>query len=593
MSLHPASRLLPLAAALLLAACATTPAISVASAQPPIPIRLLALNDFHGQLPAGRKLDDRPVGGAAVLAAWMHEAERGAEGHTLIVHGGDMVGASPLTSALLRDEPTVTFLNQFTNSHCSAADRRAPLCNVVGTLGNHEFDKGLQELLRLHLGNSRTMGEQALAEPWEGENFPLVSANVVWADSGKPVLDPYVIKQVAYRDTTGQSKVVSLAFIGATVKGTPFLTSQVAVQKLRFLDEAEAVNRYLPELRAKGVHAVVLLIHQGGEQTPYAGTTDAKRPGVKGPIVDIVSKLGDEIAVVASGHSHAFSNALLPNASGKPVLVTQAFSYSAAFAQIDLTIDPTTDTVISKSAEIFPAYADTGPGLKPDPKAAALVAQAETLVGPTANRVIARIHADISRQQDRNGESALGRLVVDAQRAAAGTDFAFLNRGSLRDELRADAHRDLAQLPAGAVTYRDLYAIQPFGNSLARLTMTGQQLYDVLAQEFPAHKLRDQEMRPQLYVSGLHYSWRLDRDGNNVVEISRDGKPIDRNAHYTVVVNRFLADGGDGFTAFKQASQRVEFGNDVELLEAYLQKQAALHDGFVTAPTDERIRRLD
>jgi 5'-nucleotidase len=587
---------LPLLAALVLAGCA-----SIAPAQPAITspatvaVRLLALNDLHGQLPPGRRLDGRPVGGAPVLAAWLRDAERGAEGNTLIVDAGDMVGASPLTSWRLRDEPTVLFLNQLANSQCSAADRMAPDCNMVGTLGNHEFDKGLQELLRLNLGGPRNDHQQALAEPWLGESFPLVSANVVWADTGKPVLAPYVVKQVSYRDArTGQAAKLPIAFIGATVKGTPWLTSPAAVEKLRFLDEADAVNHYLPEIRAKGIHAVVLLIHQGGSQPPYPGITDTAKPPLAGPIVDIVKRLDDDVAVVVSGHSHAFSNAMLPNASGKPVLVTQAFSYSAAFAKIDLTLDDATDTVISKHAEIMPAYADSGPGLHPDPQAAALLAKAEALVGPTVNRLVARIRQDIDRQQDRNGESALGNLVADAQRAAAHTDFAFMNRGGLRDELRADAHRDDPALPAGAITYRDLYAVQPFDNTLMQMTLTGEQIYALLEQEFTADRVHDGSVTPQLYVSGLSYDWSLEHAGSKVVEIRQHGQPINRAKGYSVVVNRFLADGGDGFSVFRQGSGRTSVGNDVEALEHYLKAMADRNSGFALAPPlGTRIRRLD
>lgn len=584
----------------LLAACASPApahraADLAAAPQQPVNVRLLALNDFHGQLTAGRKYKDRPVGGAAVLAAWLRDAQRGMEERTLIVDAGDMVGASPLTSSLLHDEPTVLFLNQLANAHCQPADRLNPGCNMVGTLGNHEFDKGLQELLRLNTGGGNaSLREAGQDSPWLGEAFPLVSANVVWADSGKPVLAPYVIKHLPYTDAKGHAGKLAIAFIGATVKGTPLLTSPLATTKLRFLDEAEAVNRYLPEIRAQGVHAVVLLIHEGGDQPTYEGPTDPSKPGLTGAIAGIVKRLGDDVAVVVSGHSHHFSNALLPNAQGEPVLVTQAFSYSAAFAKIDLTIDPASDRVVKKSAEVFAAYADAGPGLVPDAQAAALVAKAEAQVGPAANRLIARIPADVTRKQNRDGESTLGNLVADAQRAATGADFAFMNRGGIREDLMVAANQGIATLPAGAVTYRDLYAAQPFGNTVTKLTMTGQQIYDVLEQEFPPYRHIDGEMKPQLFISGLSYSWDLRRPDHKVVEVRKDGKPIDRQARYTVAVNRFLSDGGDSFSVFRQGEGRQDVIDDVAALEQYLAAQAKANGGLFTPPAlGTRMKRLD
>lgn len=302
-------------------------------------VKLLAINDFHGQLSAGRRVSNRPVGSAGVLAAYLDAARAGFEDRSIIVHAGDHVGATPPASALLQDEPAITFLNQLANDHCRHLKRSArhprdshaawsAKCNLVGTLGNHEFDEGVSELDRLLAGGNHAAGP-FLEDPWRGARFPVVSANVVDAASGRPLLPPYVIQRI---------DGMPVAFIGAVLRQTPTIVTPSGVAGVLFLDEADAINRYIPELRRQNVRAIVVLIHQGGRQAIYNGETRADAPPVTGDIVDIVTRLDDEVDVVVSGHWHGFTNALLPNRSGKLLLLTQAFSSGTAYADIDLEI---------------------------------------------------------------------------------------------------------------------------------------------------------------------------------------------------------------------------------------------------------------
>ncbi len=219
-----------------------------------IRIKILAINDFHGQLPPGRIVGGRPVGGAAVLASYLKAAERGIEDRTLIVHAGDHVGASSPVSALLKDEPSIMFFNTLANKYCSSADIMNPLCNIAGITGNHEFDKGVAEMMRLIFGGNHPEGP-FLETPWRGALYPYVVANVIDSKTGRHILPPYVIKKV---------NGVPIAFIGAVLKDTPSIVSASATEGLTFLDEAESINNYIPELMAKHVRAVIALIHQGG-----------------------------------------------------------------------------------------------------------------------------------------------------------------------------------------------------------------------------------------------------------------------------------------------------------------------------------------
>jgi 5'-nucleotidase len=292
-------------------------------------VQLLGINDFHGQLSGGRRVTNRPVGGAAVLAAYLQAAQQDSNDpdlsdRTFIVHAGDHVGATPPESALLRDEPAIGFLNLLANRYCRYEDRRGlrdrrrgwdddakddcrdrrvhPKCNLVGTPGNHEFDEGKDELFRLLNGGNHASGP-FLENPYRGARYPTISSNVVDEKTGKPILPPFVIKDV---------KGIRIAFIGAVLKETPTIVTPTGVAGLKFLDEADSINRYVRWLRTtEGIRTFVVLIHQGGRQTTYEGPT---QPGglISGQeIVDIVSRLDDDVDVVVSGHAHAFTNTLL------------------------------------------------------------------------------------------------------------------------------------------------------------------------------------------------------------------------------------------------------------------------------------------
>lgn len=536
----------------------------LANAASRLHVKILSINDFHGQLSAGRRVGNRPVGGAAVLAAYLKAAQQGMEEQTVIVHAGDHVGASPPASALLQDEPSISFLNRLANTQCHDKKPRRTRCNMVATLGNHEFDEGKDEMLRLIKGGNHADGP-FLENPYPGARFPYVSANVVDNATGKPILPPYVIKKI---------RGMPIAFIGAVLKETPSIVTPSGVAGLAFLDEAEAINSYIPELKKVHVRAIVVLIHQGGRQATYQGSTAPDAAAVNGSIVNIVSRLDDEIDVVVSGHAHSFTNALLKNQQGKEILVTQAFSSGTAYGDIDLQIDRATHDVVSKSAAIITTYADAGPGLTPDADVALLVKQAEDKVAPLVNQVIGETPSDIVRSQNAAGESALGNLIADAQRAAMNTDFALMNPGGIRTDISA-----------GTVTWGELFAVQPFGNSLVKMELTGQQVYALLNQQW-----LNQPFPRIMQISGLSYTWDNTRPiGDRIVEVRQNGVPIVLANTYTVTVNSFMAAGGDNFTVLTQGANQVGGPIDLEALIAYIQ---ALPQPFSPPPLG-RIQRLN
>lgn len=529
---------------------------------PTVKLQLLGFNDFHGNLTGTRFVQQRPVGGAAVLAAYLRDEAARFDGATLIIHAGDQVGASPPASGLLQDEPSIQFLNLLANRWCTPEARRDPRCNLVGTLGNHEFDEGARELLRLVHGGRSKHGP-FLARPYRGASFPYISANVVDARSGRPILPPFVVKEV---------DGVRVGVIGAVLRATPSMVVAGGVASLRFLDEVTAINRAVRALSRRGVQTIVVTIHQGGRQPAYEGPTRRDDvAAVGGEIVPLVQGLDDAVDVVISGHAHAFTNALIETPSGHPILITQAYAAGSAYADIELTLDRAGGDVAEKSARIVTTFADAGPGLTPAPDVAALVAAAEQAVRPLTERVVGSAAHPISDAANPAGESALGNLIADAQRAATGADVALMNAGGIR-----------TGIPKGEIRAGNLFSVQPFGNVLITMRLTGAQLRSALEQQW------QDDMPHHLQVSGMRYVWDAARPrGSRVVEVQVGAAPLDPARVYRVAVNSYLADGGSGFSAFLAGKGRRVGPLDREALAAYVARQT----GPISVAIEGRVTR--
>lgn len=549
----------------------TAPARIAAKAPAPgrVPVTILGINDFHGRLSTGLTTGlpsaKRPVGGAAVLTAWLRAARAGREGEAFLVSSGDLVGASPAASALLQDEPTVSFVNALSRDPAwrSREDGRT---NVIATLGNHEFDEGRGELMRLLRGGDHAKGP-FLESPWRGAEFPCVCANVFDAATGRTLLDAYVVRPAG--------RGLEIGFVGAVLRGTPSIVTPTGVAGLAFRDEAASINACVRTLQARGVHAIVVLLHQGGRQDVYPGPTSATAAPATGDVLDVVTRLDDDVDVVLSAHTHTFTNALVPNAHGTPILLTQAWSGGTAFADVRLVLDAASGDVVEKTATIERTFGDEGPGLTPAEDVAALVRTAEDRVAPLVSAPIGTTAGAITRRETEAGESALGNLIADAERAALGTDFAFMNPGGIR-----------ADLDAGPVTWGELFTIQPFGNVCVTMTLTGEQVRELLEQQWGASP---SEAPRILKPSGLTYTWSASAPaGHHVLEIRSAGVALDPAASYTVTCNSYLADGGDGFTVFTRGTAR---GGGVLDLDALVAHVKSLPQPF-TAATEGRVTRV-
>jgi 5'-nucleotidase len=364
---------------------------------------------------------------------------------------------------------------------------------------------------------------------------------------------------------------VAVGVIGAVLRDVPSIVPAWAVRDVEFLDEADSINQAAAQLEAQGVHVLVVIIHQGLTPTP-----GERGISYRGPLKDIVARLDPHIDVVVSGHTHRFTNTLLPARDGTPILVTQAYSYGIAFSQIDLQIDRRTHEVTTKSARILPVWADVPPGTPGDEDARRLVQSAQSLIQTKVSRVVATLPQALTRATTDAGESILGDLVADSQRAATHADIALMNPGGLRSDLRA-----------GSLTWGDVLTLQPFGNHLVTLDMTGAQLLGVLEEEWP----QDNRLLPRiLKTSGLRFTWNAAAGAGAHVQHACDdvGAPIDPARHYRVTVNDFMAGGGDDLRLLAAVPPGQLGPLDADAFSHYLESE---HE--IVLPALGRLSRSD
>ena len=553
MNLRSLRRFLPmllLAAMVVMLVVAIGPAEAAPSPQArTVPIQILAVNDFHGALmppgTIGTPTGNVNAGGAEYLATWI-KTMKAQNPKTAVVSAGDMIGATPLLSALFHDEPAIEVFNEI------GLDFNA--------VGNHEFDEGLAELMRMQNGGCHPVDGCADGDPFDGADFRYLAANVVYEGTNRTIFP-------AYRVMTFSG--VKVAFIGMTLEGTPGIVSPSGIAGLDFKDEADTVNRLVGILKTKGVKAVVVLVHEGGYpavSTEYNGCS-----GISGPIVDIVERTRDEVDLFITGHTHQAYNCVI---DGR--VVTSAASNGRLVTRINMEVSRKTKDVTSISAEnVIVTQTVTK-----DPAITALIAKYNAFAAPLANRIIGSITADFVRGASRGVESNIGRLIADAMLDATddpdtgNAQIAFMNPGGIREDFLVS---DIAAGEApGEVTFGEMFIVQPFGNAMVTMDLTGTQIDAALEAQWigvnpvPGNKL--------LQVSeGFTYSYSAavaadPANAGNVVDINTimlNGVPIDPNGVYRVTVNSFIADGGDQFPVFVQGTNRLGGAVDTDALEAY------------------------
>ena len=517
-----------------------------------VQLRILAINDFHGHIDSSSD-SFGGVGRADFLAANIACARAEVE-NSVFVSAGDLIGASPLISALFHDEPTI-----------EAMDLIGLDINAVG---NHEFDEGPAELLRLQHGGPRPSD----GDPFDGADFQFLAANVVDDATGKPILPTHVV-----RDYQG----IRVAFIGITLEGTPGIVARSSVAGLTFLDEAETVNALVPKLQEEGIEAIVVLLHEGGFSD--GGQNDCGS-GLSGPVAGVVERLDGAVDLVIAGHTN---DEFVCEIGGK--WVTMADNRGRLFTVIDATLDRQTGDLTVQTAENRP---NSQEGVTPASTLTELIDGYDTLSAPRANAIVGSVTADSGRHSNEAGESPLGDVIADAhleatRSADSGSAVAaFMNSGGIRDDLQFTASEDEDD---GEVTYAEAFAVHPFGNSLVTMTLTGAQVDALLEQQFDVD---DPDRANVLQVSrGFTYTWDASQPAGSRVEASGiyiDGVAVDPAATYRGTVNSFLADGGSGFSVLTEGTDRTGGMIDLDALIAHLAGAGEVSPGPVN-----RITRLN
>ncbi|WP_305789786.1 bifunctional metallophosphatase/5'-nucleotidase [Symbioplanes lichenis] len=549
--------------------------------------QFLSYNDFHGAIdpPAGSgaTVNGTPAGGVEYLATYLKKLrnEAAREGRTTVTVGaGDLIGATPLVSAAFHDEPTIELMNE--------------IGLQVSSVGNHEFDEGVGELIRMQRGGCHPTDGCQDGDGFKGAKFAYLAANTIDKKTGLPILPPIDIKLVGG---------VPVGFVGLTLEGTAGIVNPAGIQNVRFADEVATANKWSKVLKAFGVKAQVLLVHEGGQQNATVpGVSDCAN--FSGPIVDIVKGLNPEFGVVASGHTHRFYSCTLPNSAGTSV-VTSAGTNGQLISDIDYTLDRRTKkfaSITARNVVVENGVSDGNGGwLKDaagvflknpdtvDAKAKKVADKYRTAVAPIANRVVGSITGDIVRTAGANGESPLGDVIADAQlawTASAGARIALMNPGGIRADF--DAEASAGGEPNGQVTYGEAFTVQPFNNLVVTQTFTGAQLKDVLEQQFAGFGGQTTQRILQVSAS-LTYTWNsAAAAGSKITNITIDGTPVDPAATYRVTTNDFLANGGDGFSNLTLGTDRTTApGFDIDALVGYLGAGRPVAPG----PAD-RITRL-
>ena len=549
-------------------------------------INILAFNDFHGNLEPPKRFIEAedptdtnksvriPVGGVSYFADAINKL-RAQYPNNAVVSAGDLISASPLTSSLFLDEPTIETMNEIKID--------------FNAVGNHEFDRGTDELRRLQNGGCQqytTTKPCQINKDFAGAKFNFLAANVsLKADPKRTLFPAYKIKRYGN---------IPVAFIGLTLEATPTIVSAAGIKDVDFHDEAETVNSLIPELKKQGVEAIVVVVHEGvAPSTKFNAKTCA---GLSGPLTGILDRLDTAVDVVVSGHTHQSYicdySTLNPQ---KPFLLTSAGQYGTAITNIKLELDGKTGDVIKKDAQQVPIQSEAYTSgtttvnltnlyekFNKTPSIEAILDKYRQAVTTISARIVGTATTVINRNAAESGETALGNLIADAQQAAAltasnqGSDFTLMNPGGVRADLQTNSNNQ--------ITFGDVFAVQPFGNSIVTLSLTGQQIRELLEQQWSGANAN----RPRILQPSKELSYAYKKDATAVpraTQIMISGQALMDSKSYRVTVNSFIADGGDNFTVLTKGTNRVGGGQDIDALEKYINQNSP-----VQAPETNRIK---
>lgn len=567
------------------------------NAAPGDTVQILSFNDYHGHIEddtAGTidgSFDPAQAAGggeylSAKLAELRDEATMAGAVASFTVAAGDNIGGSPFFSGIVRDEPSVESLN-------------AMGLDISG-VGNHEFDDGVDELLRMQNGGCFDTDDDGTVAgrddagtaeatddcyfpdaPYQGADFQWLAANVIDESTSEP-LDLDDGRNI--EDLGGYSIVdangTSIAFIGMTLDGTDELVAASGIEGFTFEDEVATANALIPEITAAGAEAIFVLLHEGGIPTTFA--IDGC-DGVSGPVVTINAGLDAEIDGVISGHTQQPYNCSFPDPDGDDRPVVSAWEEGKVVTDMRFEIDAEGDVDRSTLSVVNEPVLQAD--LTADPAVTGVITKWQSTVDELAGGELGQITADINRGGDPTGsdrgvESDGGNLFADAYVFSARAndieaDLGLMNPGGVRDDLvfaeSSDGEGD------GVVTFGEAFTAAPFNNTVIVVPMTGAQIKDVLLEQCQP----TDESRPVLHLGvseGFSYDLDITIDEGAGVcteilvrDVELDGVDIVDTEIYNVATNNFLAEGGDNFDTFAEVDPNDWFRGpqDIQALIDY------------------------
>ena len=549
-------------------------------------VQILSFNDYHGHVQ-----DDTPgsidgsfggpaAGGGEYLSAKLTELrDASTADNSYTVAAGDLIGGSPFFSGLFHDEPSVESLNEMGLDYSG--------------VGNHEFDEGVTELLRMQNGGCHPVdGCYFPGDPYVGANFQWLAANVTKTGGVLPDIEPDIPDYAIETLASGEK----IAFIGMTLEGTDELVAAAGIAGYTFEDEVMAAEAAADAIQAEDsdVEAIVLMLHEGGIPSPFAINGCA---GISGPIVDIAEDVDSRIDAIITGHTHQPYTCTFNDPDGDPRPVTSAFSFGRVVTEINLEIGA--DGEVDRETFTMTNHEVLQDELTPDAAVTAVIDKWTPLAEAQGNAPVGEITETITRGgglgvDDRGVESAAGNLVADAQLAATeglGAQIAFMNPGGLRSDLLYP--ESSAGEGDGVVTYGEAFTFQPFNNTMFVLPMTGAQIVAVLEEQCQPGG----SSRPVLHLGVSEgFTYTLDITTQNgvcldveVSDVQLDGVDIDPSADYMVAVNNFLADGGDNFDTFAEVdpTDRTPGPQDIDALIDYFTAESP-----VAPPSTDRVDEI-
>ncbi|MGR6898164.1 bifunctional metallophosphatase/5'-nucleotidase [Rummeliibacillus sp. BSL5] len=544
-----------------------------------VPVQFLSINDMHGNIGESYKATDgTPIGGAPALAYHFEQEKaafakkyklKTAAANTYRISAGDLVGGSPSYSSLLQDEPTMNAANaiKFT----------------VGALGNHEFDEGIDEFKRILNGLAPTEATQnyELVKDYKltKSNMEILTSNIVDKKSKKILsgFKPYTVKKYGG---------VKVGFIGVVTPDIKTVVLSKHVENIEVVNPAKAIAKYSKVLRKQGVNAIVVVAHSGAYNTDADTSIETQgKEKILGQTVDMLKELEKidskhSVDVVIGGHDHNFANGVYKNTR-----IIEAKSFGKAYSVVTGKISKKTkDFIKTPSGIVKYNYLPTEEQInsnKVSKKVNGIVNEAKSLVKAKIDAPIATASFEsITRDRVAHplGGSPVGNLVTDGQLSQAkalgyNADFAMTNSGGIRADLTTVKDGD-----KNVITWGKAQAVQPFGNYLKVVDMTGANIKEAINQQFTGGY--------GLEVSGLHYTY----NSKGVVDVfvGDTSEKIDPAKTYSVVINDFIATGGDNFKAFTTATNDKTIEVDTDAFINYLKGKQTIEE-----PTEVRNVKVD